>query len=147
MTTRITVICTLALGLSATANAWVYVGNPKVSILVDRPAGDFVSGVVVLERVRIHKCGGGYIDHAVNETIDPVSGWDLAIDSGNYCGVSFDWDSTMTVEGDDWTVEYDEAVTSVTLDGTATVWTGLTPYTVTEGEYSGSPPRLYVTVE
>lgn len=147
MTTRLILFSALALGISHTAQAWLFLGNPKISIAVDRPEVDLVSATVVLDQVRVHKCGGGYTDYAVDETIDAVAGWDITVTGGDLCGVSFDWDSTMAIEGDDWALDYDEVRTSVTLDGSTTVWTGLTPFTVTEGEFSGNPPRLYVTVE
>ncbi len=56
----------LSLGFVDVAHAWIYVGNPKLTVEVNRPEGDFVSGSVDLHQVRMHLCAGGYTTYAVD---------------------------------------------------------------------------------
>ncbi len=139
---------TLVLLLCSTqAHAWIYSGNHKVSILVDRPEADLDAATVVLDRIRMHKCGGGYTDYEIDQSIDAASGWSTTVSGGSLCGISFDWDTDMLIDTQDWSATYSEYRTSQTLDGTETVWTALTPFTVTEGQFFGKAPRLYVSLD
>src|SRR5688500_4630841 len=42
----------------APAHAVWYFGNPVITFRVDRPADDYLEGSVVLDKVRVHHCGG-----------------------------------------------------------------------------------------
>jgi hypothetical protein len=131
--------------VSTTAHAFIYVGNPNLGFRVDRPAGDYVSGSVVLTKVRVHKCGGGYVDYPVGATVDPVAGGSVPIGAGNLCFATFYWGSTMEVDGPAYTLEVEDSTTTVTL-GEEISPVALTPYTVVSGTMSGGGPWLLVDV-
>lgn len=133
--------------LASSAHAWIYVGSPDVSAVVDRPSHDLVAGWTTLDKVRMHACSGGYTDVAVGQSLDPTKAFTVAVPPGDWCGVSFVWGAAVATTNGDWLLAYDEPYTSIELDGHDTVSKGLTPYTVVSGTMSGLAPRLYVTVE
>ncbi len=129
------------------AHAYIFIGNPGTTISVD-PAGGLTEAEATVDAIRVHKCGGGYTTFDIDETVDLIAGITIDIQPGDLCGVSVDWGSDVTFGTDAWSGTYDEPYTSVTLDGSpSTVSTALTPFEVTSGTFSGSPPRLVVTVE
>lgn len=139
-------LCALSFALSTDAGAVIYLGNPTLNVRVDRPLGDYVEGTVDFDKVRVHHCAGGYTDYTVAKTIDPVAGYDVDIDAGNHCGVTFFWDSVMDIDGPAYTVRYSGSTTAVTLD-TPIDPVALTPYTVISGSMSGGGPQLVVTID
>jgi hypothetical protein len=138
-------VAVAALG-STTAHAFIYIGNPNLGFRVDRPAGDYVSGSAVLTKVRVHKCGGGYIDYPVGATVDPVAGGSVPIGAGDLCFATFYWGSVLEIEGPAYTLEVDDATTTVTL-GSEIAPVALTPYEVVSGTMNGGGPWLLVEVD
>ena len=132
---------------SQAAHAWVYIGNPKLTVTVDRPQHDLLAADAVIEGVRVHRCGGGFDDYSVGASYDLVDGYGLDIEGGNLCGVSVDWSDELLVETPTASLSYDEPSTSVTLDGTDASWSLLTPFVVEEGTMSGAPPRMVVVIQ
>lgn len=132
------------------AGAIIYNGNPNLGFRVDRPAGDYLSGSVTVDKVRVHHCAGGYTDHSVNDTIDPVDGYTMAIPSGDECGLTFYWSSALTIDGDGalgaFTVSHSGSTTSVTLEDEIPP-TLLGGCTVTSGQMSGGCPWLLVHID
>ncbi len=136
----------LALSLSLPARAVVYTGNPDLGFRVDRPADDYVDGVVLLETIRVHHCGGGFTDVDVDLTIDPVAVTWVPIPAGNHCAVTWFWGSVLDVNGPSWTVRYAEATTTVTLAADIAP-KALTPWSVVSGSPSGGGPWLLSIIE
>ena len=129
------------------AHAYIFVGNPEANIKMVVPGTALSYADADVDYVRVHKCGGGYNQYDVSDTVDMVTGFTVDIDPGNLCGVSVKWDSDVDFGATGFDATYAESYTSVTLDGSpSTVWTGLTPFTVVSGEVPGLP-RLVVTVE
>lgn len=143
--------CWVALGVgvvaAAPARAYVFIGNPVAKGVVDRPAHDLVGGSATLDKVRMHRCGGGYVDYPVGASIDPTEMWSVAIDAGDWCGLSVVWDGAVSIDGPSFTVSYEEPYTSVGIDGPDPSSTPLTPFTVVDGTFSGTSPRLYAWIE
>lgn len=138
--------CAALVALGSTAHAFVYVGNPNLGFRVDRPADDYLSGSVVLTKVRVHKCGGGYTDYPVGATVDPVAGGTVPIGAGDLCFATFFWGSTMEIDGPAYSLEVDDSTTTVTL-GAEIAPVALTPYEVTSGTMTGGGPWLLVDVD
>ncbi len=136
----------LLLLVAPPAAAVTYDGTPWLTFHVDRPAGDYVGGEVDLTGVRVHHCGGGYTDVAVNDTFDPVAGGGFAVPSGDHCSLTFAWGSALEIDGPSFTVSYSETTTAVPLD-TPIDAVYLSPYTVVSGSMSGYGPWLYVTID
>lgn len=132
------------------AHAVWYIGNPVLDFRVDRPAGDYLEGTVVLDKVRVFHCGGGSTDYEVDETIDPVVVQHVSIDAGNHCALRFFWSSDLDIDGDGslgpFTVRYAEDTTDVTL-ATDIEPVALTPYSVVSGSMSGGAPWLLTNIE
>jgi hypothetical protein len=135
---------------AAPAGATLYTGNPDLGFRVDRPQGDYTDGEVVLDKVRVHHCGGGSTDYDIDETVDPVEGYSLTISGGDHCGVTWFWDSDLDIDGSGsygtFTVRFSEASTGVTLD-TEIDPVALTPYEVVSGTMSGGGPWLLTWIE
>lgn len=132
--------------VAPSAHAVIYAGTPNLGFTVARPQFDYVSGSVYLTKVRVHKCAGGYTDYAVGQTIDPVDGYSLGIASGNYCSLTFYWGSTMEIDGPAYSLEYDEATTTVPL-ATEIAPVALTPYDVVSGSMTGGGPKLLTLID
>ncbi|MFN7142749.1 MAG: hypothetical protein ACK4YP_03165 [Myxococcota bacterium] len=139
-------ILALALALSSDAHAGIYGGNPGLRLHIDRSAHDLTSGDVMLDRIRVAYCGGGYTDYVVDGFVDLVVGYQRTISGGDICSVRAYWDSAMTIESATFTLEYDALYTDV-----AVTWApqpaSLTPFTVVNGSISGGGPVLLVTIE
>ena len=81
----------LFLALASSAHAFVFIGNPKLHLEVSRAEADLTGGDAYVDLVRVHACGGGYTDYAVEQWVDPTDGWDTTIaggDSWMWCWVS-----------------------------------------------------------
>jgi hypothetical protein len=137
----------VVVSLSSPAHAYIYVGNPELTVRVARPAGDLTASSAHLARIREHKCGGGTVDVWIDETVDLRAGFTVSVPGGDLCGFSFDWDSAVVTSTSGWTVSYAESFTSVAMPDAPTGWTALTPFTVTAGSFSGDAPRLLVSVD
>ncbi|MEQ1502060.1 MAG: hypothetical protein ABMB14_07500 [Myxococcota bacterium] len=135
--------------VTAPARAYIYVGNPELSLKVTRPAGDLTASAVHLDAIREHLCGGGTVDIDVDEDLtDLTDGWTTTIPGGDLCGLSFLWGGPLTTaKGSAWTVVYTEPYTSVGIDDAPSASVALTPFTVAAGTFSGAAPRLLVTVD
>ncbi len=134
--------------LSSVAHAWIFVGNPEGNFKIELPGTQLSYAGATVDYVRVHKCGGGYDQFEVDKTVDLVNGFTVAINPGDLCGVSVKWTGDVEFGGSNWDVTYSEPYTSVTLDGSpSTVWQGLTPFTVTNGDIPSGGPRLVVTVQ
>jgi hypothetical protein len=119
-----------------------------VKLQVDRAAGDLTSAVGTLDAVRMHACGGGYTDFAVDEELDLTTQVTVTVSAGAWCGVSALWGSSLVISNGSWTVEYAEPYTSAVIDSNPEdTSVALTPVDVVSGTPSGLPPRLYVTVQ
>lgn len=136
--------------LALDAHAFVFLGNPDVGFRVDRPQGDYVDGSVILEKLRIHHCGGGYTDYTVDKVVDPVEGYDVTISGGDHCYATWFWDSDMEIDGDGvagpYTVEYTGSTATVTLSNDID-WVALSPWSVVSGTMVGGGPKLLTWVE
>src|SRR5690349_4510374 len=89
--------------LGADASAYVYIGNPILTVVATRVQGDLTVTSGHLDTLRVHRCAGGYVDHAVDETVDLVDGWTFTLPPGDYCGVSLRWGSSVEVSNGSWT--------------------------------------------
>lgn len=130
------------------AEAIIYAGNPHLDLTVQRAEADLDSGEVDLAKLRLHACGGGYTDHEVDETIDPVAGYGLDIDAGDWCAVTVYWDTAMVLDADNgspFTLEVDHASTYVPLSASIQP-VDLVPFDVVSGSVSGSAPSLRVEI-
>ena len=136
----------LLLSLALPAHALIYLGNPQLGFRVDRPADDYVDGSVVLDKIRVHHCAGGYTDVQVDETIDPVAVIRVAIPAGNHCSITWYWASDLDVDGPAFTVRYAGATTTVTLAADIPP-VALSPYSVVSGSMSGGGPWLLSVIE
>jgi len=137
----------LALAALSSAHAYIFVGNPEAGIQLVVPGATLTYADADVDYVRVHKCGGGYDQFDVDDTVDLAAGFTVAIDPGDLCGVSVKWASDVDFGASGFDATYSEGHTSVTLDGSpSTVWTGLTPFTVVSGDLPAMP-RLVVTVE
>lgn len=135
-----------ALVFSSDAHAVVYGGNPGLRLHIDRPAHDLTAGDVMLDRIRVNYCGGGYTDYAVDGYVDLAVGYARTIAGGDICSFRVYWDSAMTIESPTFTLEYDALYTDVTVTW-APQPASLTPFTVVNGSISGGGPVLLVTIE
>ncbi len=141
----LTAVAALAFGTQA--HAYIYVGNPVLTLKLDRVPGDITAGDATIDGVRVHTCGGGYVDFVLDDVADLAAGWSTTVDSGDLCGVSVDWGSSVDATNGSWAVAYDEPTTSFTLDGNpAQVSVGLTPFSVVSGTWSGPPVLLTLTL-
>lgn len=140
----------LLLGLAVATPAWAYVwfGNPSnVIVRIDRAAGDITSATGTLAAIRMHACGGGSTDFAVNQTLDLTTPYTRTVSPGAWCGVSAVWASEVEISNGSWTVVHDEALTSLEIEANPEQGsTAMTPFDVTAGTFSGFAPRLYFTV-
>ena len=142
----------LAVGVLIPANsdAWVFQGNPGLSIWVDRSLNDLDSAEVTIDSVRVHKCAGGYNSYDVDQTLDLTGTLTVTIDAGDYCGVSVQYGTTMRIEqtgSAGFVVDYEEANTSIELDdASGTGSSALLPLDVIQGPAGGGAPRLYVDI-
>lgn len=137
----------LLLALTNTADAFVFIGNPKLMVEAVRTEGDLTDGQVYLDAVRVHKCGGGYTDYPIDEWIDPVEGWETTISGGDLCGASVKWGSDLMVESSAFELRYEQMVTQVVFASAAGGEEELTPFVVESGSFSGSNPVLMVTLD
>jgi len=137
----------LLLALTNTADAFVFIGNPKLKIEAVRTESDLVDGEAYLDAVRVHKCGGGYTDYQIDQWIDPVEGWETTISGGNLCGASVKWGSDLLVESSSFQLRYEQVVTHVPFASVAGGEEELTPFVVESGSFSGSNPMLMVTLD
>jgi hypothetical protein len=132
--------------LVPSALALQYNGTPVVTFRADRPAGDYVSGEVELQKVRVHGCSGATTDVVVGAVIDPVLVQTVPIPAGNHCGLTFFWSTVLDIYGPAYTVRYSQSSTYVAL-AVDIAPKALSPYTVVAGTMSGGGPRLLVDVE
>lgn len=139
-------LAAVAVFVAVPAHAVTYDGTPVLKWRVDRPAGDFETGSVTLNKIRVHACGGGHTDVQIDDTFDPVLGGEVIIPSGNHCQVSFVWSSDLDIEGPSYVVRYEEVGTAVPL-AVPIDPVSLTPYTVVSGSYSGVAPLLIVEID
>ena len=134
--------------LSTPADAYVYAGNPKITIEVTRAEDDLTSADVWLESVKVHACDGSTPTVVtVDAATDLTQPWSTTIAGGDLCGVSVRYDSALTIDTASWSVEHDEPKTQVVFNGWDPVTVPLTPFTVQSGTFSGNPPALILTLE
>jgi hypothetical protein len=130
------------------ASAVVYGNAPDLLLEVDRYEQDFASADVTLDKVRLHYCGGGYADYEVDTSIDPVAGHSVAVQNGDYCGVTAFWATDLYIDGANgaFTLRYSPDSTYVALSGT-TQSADLAPFTVVDGFIHGGNPKLWITIQ
>ena len=104
-----------ALSLSSTANAGIYVGNPTIVATAERPQQDYLIGTADLAGITIHHCDGTVDNYTVEDTIDPVKGFQFQIAGGDLCGAEFVWDSPIYLTGKTFTVKAAPETTYVDL--------------------------------
>lgn len=136
----------ILLALALPAHAVVYGGNPHLTLQVDWPGETLTDGAVELGAITVYKCLGGKHEWTPGIPIDPVQGWTMSLPSGNYCSVKFEWDTVMELESDDFTVEYSQSSTTISLTGASQSVT-LSPWRVTDGVVYGGNPNLTVTIQ
>jgi hypothetical protein len=132
--------------LSGLANAWIFVGNPMVHVSIDVPGTSLTYGGATADYLRMHKCAGGYDQYTIDKQVDLVSGFDVAIAAGDYCGTSVKWSTDVEFGAASFDAVYSEPHTSVTLTG-STSEAGLTPFELTAGTMPQAGPRLVVTID
>lgn len=141
---------TLLLLLVPSASAIIYGGNPELTLQVTRPTGDLDDGGVLLHKVRLVACGGGWTDFVIDETIDPVVGYTLDVSAGDWCTARFYWDNDLILNGTNsngsYRMRYEQDVTVVTL-GSPIVPVALTPYVTVFGIIYGGNPELHVVID
>lgn len=147
-----TLLLVLPLALAAPpAEAIIYGGNPHLTLTVNNQGGNFDAGVVRLDEVRMNKCIGGSNVYVVDEVIDPVDGYGLDIDAGNYCSVTLVWATDMTLHGYDnnnsgFGVDYDKDSTVLGLSGSSQS-AALIPFEVVFGVIYGGNPHITVAID
>lgn len=108
---------TALLALAPPAHAAVYSGNPDLDFRVDRAEGDLVDGNVLLNKLRITRCDGTWVDYPINKWVDPVAGFTKRdVIGGNLCLATWYLTSTMVVAHDDFVVQTDTPTLVVDLD-------------------------------
>lgn len=131
----------------ASTLAIVHGGNPNLHIHVDQAAGYLTQGSVDLDKVRVESCGGGFTDYQVDQSIDPVAGFDLSISGGDLCGVELFWDSEMMLDGSGpqgaFSLSYDQTSTWIALPAQPQA---LTPWTPETGIVHGGNPNIYLSI-
>ncbi len=137
----------LFLALASSAHAFVFIGNPKLHLEVSRAEADLTGGDAYVDLVRVHACGGGYTDYAVEQWVDPTDGWDTTIAGGDLCGVSVKWGSDVSVQSSTFALRYEQLVTQVPFTTSTGGATSLTPLVVESGTLTGSPPVLQATLD
>ena len=147
---RFGMICVASLTLASTADAGVLIGNPNLGFRVDRQQGDYTGGDVTVEKVRVFDCGGGYTDYVIDKVVDPVVGYELAINGGHLCSATWFWDTDFEVDGfgvlGAFTVEATENSTAVTLSEDIP-WISLNPWSLISGNMMGGGPKLVTWIE
>ncbi len=129
------------------SEAYVFVGNPKLNVVVDRSESDLVDGTASLDKVRVHQCGGGYTDYEIDAWIDPVNGWGTTIGGGNLCAISLKWHTDVWVESTAFLLRYEELTTTFTLTSSGTGTVSFSPFVVEEGSFSGSTPNFAIWLD
>lgn len=146
--TRPLTLAVVALFTTVAAHAFVYAGNPKLTLEVES-GDDLTDGEVTLDVVRVHACGGGSTDYQVNEEIDPVAGYELDIGGGDLCSVTLFWSDDMLLHGVEggvpFSLEHVQSSTQVDISGQPE-WTALPTDGVNGFVYAGNP-KLHVTVQ
>lgn len=136
-------LSTLAIG--SNAEAINYGGNPDLGFQVDRPQGDYIDGSVYLNKIRVHKCDGSYVDYGVYKTVDPVAGYARGIASGDYCGATWYWGSAMVLNGPGYTLKVTDSSTYAPLDPIKNSW--FSNWSVDSGDMPGTEgPELWPSV-
>jgi hypothetical protein len=125
----------------STANAITYGGNPVFKTGVIDPS--ITSGTVVLDSVTLTDCDGSDWTLQVDETIDPVLGWEHSMPAGDFCSVTLHWGSDMELEGTNsqgtLSLEYTETSTTVPFDQYDPSPVDLTPITEVTGKMLTTP--------
>ena len=133
--------------LPAISSAIVHGGNPNVHFHVDQAPGYLTQGSVDLDKVRVEYCAGGFSDYTVDETIDPVAGFDLSISGGDLCSIELFWDSEMMLDGAGplgaFSLNYNQTSTWVPLPAQPQA---LTPWTPEAGIVHGGNPNIYLSI-
>ena len=74
-------------------------------------------------------------------TIDPVAGYTVPVAGGNFCGVTWAWGSTMSIEGPAYDLEAYDDTTFFAIDSAGNIDpVGLEDWDVVSGTYSGLGP-------
>ena len=128
------------------AEATIYAGNPKLVVLMDHAGQDLLQGAARLHRLRLHGCGAPGPTLTVDQDFDPVSGLEIPIPAGDWCGVTLEWEGPITLEAAGFSGESDAAGTTSDLDP-ATPGPALQPFEITEGVIYGGNPKVVVWVE
>lgn len=136
----------LALAPSA-AQATIYTGNPDLEFRVDRAEGDLIDGSVLLNKLRITRCDGTWVDYTINKWIDPVAGFTKRdVIGGNLCLATWTLTSTMVVAHDDFVLQTDAATLVVDLDPFDDQF-ALPGVYVKSGEFWGGALQVHNTIE
>lgn len=129
-----------------TAQAVVYTGTPDPEFRVDRTEGDLVDGVVLLNKLRITRCDGTWVDYTINKWVDPVEGFTKSNTiGGDLCLATWYLQSTMVVTGEDWVVQTDAPTLVVDLDPFDDQFPLPATY-VKSGDFGGSALQVYNTM-
>lgn len=120
-----------ALLASSTAFGGIFAGSPDPSFRIVRPTDDLLGGTVEIAAVHIHHCDGQVATYPVDETIDPVKGFQLSIDGGDLCHAEIEWSSPTYLLGPKFTLKADTSSTVVSFQHGAT--TDLTNLQVAAG--------------
>lgn len=138
-----TALCALR---TQSADAAIYGGNPKVVVMIDHDGQGLLQGGARLHRLRLHGCAGAGPSLWVDQDFDPVSGLEVPIPAGDWCGVTLEWEGPIWLEADSFAGVSDAASSWSDLDP-ATPGAALQPFRVTEGVVYGGNPKLVVWVE
>lgn len=103
--------------LPATANAWYYEGNPDLHFRLDRAEHDLIDGSVLVNKLRVTRCNGTYVDYTVNAWVDPVKGYTRHnVIGGDLCSATWYLQTTLAVAGPGFVVQTDTPTFVIDLD-------------------------------
>lgn len=134
------------LALALPAHAVVYGGNPGITVRIAHVPDDLDYGVATAVKVRLHACGGGFTDYWIGEAVDPVAGFTIPVDAGNWCAAVVYWEDEPVLYGNSYVIAATE-----TSHGGALVANGptLDPFyhTVIQGVVYGGNPEVILRIE
>ena len=140
----------LTLALSSPAHAGIYGGNPKLHAQIVRTEDDLITGDATPDFARLVYCAGGYEDFDLSGTVDPVEGFEVAVDPGDWCGVELHWEDSTWLEGDGsggtYVIRVDTPVHGGPLLSTGPTVIPLF-FVVEEGVIYGGNPKLQLWID
>ncbi len=141
-------LLSLLLFSTPNAEAFIYGGNPKLSVHAWVPQQSMDEGGAELDFIKLIPCApGAPTTVAIDEVFDIVAGADFDVPSGDWCTAELHWTGTTTLDSSEVEIEVDASFSVFDVDDGTAVSRNFGPFEVLSGNHYGGHPKVTIEID